>query len=84
MKQEIENKYGSFDKEISENISKIMAENLDPATPLMKLFRDQQQKLFIRQKTALCYHDNQNQQNQPQLMMDLGTQIVLFYPVGED
>ena len=61
-----------------------MAENLDPATPLMKLFRDQQQKFFSRQKTALCYHDNQNQQNQPQLMMDLGTQIVLFYPVGED
>ena len=61
-----------------------MAENLDPATPLMKLFWDQQQNFFCRQKTALCYHDNQNQQNQPQLMMDLGTQIVLFYPVGED
>ena len=76
MKQEIENKYGPFDKEISEIISKIIAENLDQATPFMKLFWDQQQRFFSSQKTALCYHDNQNQQNQPQLMMDLGTQIV--------
>ena len=56
MKQEIENKYVPLDKEISENISKIMAENLDQATPFMKLFWDQQQNLFSIQRKALCYH----------------------------
>ena len=56
MKQEIENKYVPLDKEISENISKIMAENLDQATSFMKLFWDQQQNLFSIQRKALCYH----------------------------
>ena len=56
MKQEIENKYVPFNRKISEDISKIMAENLDQATPFMKLFRDQQQKIFRSQKKALCYH----------------------------
>ena len=56
MKQEIENKYVPSDKEISEDISKIMAENLGQATPFMKLFWDQQQKIFSSQKKALCYH----------------------------
>ena len=54
MKQEIENKYVPSDKEISEDISKIMAENLGQATPFMKLFWDQQQKIFSSQKKALC------------------------------
>ena len=40
MKQEIKNKYVPLDKEISEDISKIMDENLDQATPFMKLFWD--------------------------------------------
>ena len=56
MKQEIENKYVPLDKEISEDISKIMAENLDQATPFMKLFWDQQQNIFRSQRKALCYH----------------------------
>ena len=56
MKQEIENKYVPSDKEISENISKIMAKNLDQTTPFMKLFWDQQQKFFSSQKKVLCYH----------------------------
>ena len=42
MKQEIENKFGPLDKEISEEVSKVIAENLDQATPFMKLFWDQQ------------------------------------------
>ena len=33
-----------------------MAENLDQATPFMKIFWDQQQKIFSSQKKALCYH----------------------------
>ena len=33
-----------------------MAENLDQATPFMKFFWDQQQKIFSSQKQALCYH----------------------------
>ena len=33
-----------------------MTENLDQATPFMKIFWDQQQKIFSSQKKALCYH----------------------------
>ena len=46
MKQEIENKHVWLDKEISEDISKIMAKNLDQAALFMKFFWDQQQKIF--------------------------------------
>ena len=56
MKQEIENKYIPLDKEINEDISKIMAEKVNQATPFMKLFWDQQQKIFSSQKKALCCH----------------------------
>ena len=33
-----------------------MAENLDQVAPFMKLFWDQQHKIFSSQKKALCYH----------------------------
>ena len=56
MKQDIENKYVPLDKEISEDISKIMTENLDQATPFMKLFWNEQQKFFNSKKKPLCYH----------------------------
>ena len=56
MKQEVEKKHVALDKEISENILKIIAENLDQATPYMKLFWDQQQKFFSSKNKSLCYH----------------------------
>ena len=88
-KQEIENKYVPLDKEISEDISKIMSENLDQVTPFIKLFWDQQQKIFRSQKRALCNH--------PMIIRfslslaaksasaydELRNSKFLFYPVGE-
>ena len=60
MKQEIENKYVQLDKETSQDISNIMAQNLDQATPFMKLVWDQQQKFFSSQKKKqfATIHDN--------------------------
>lgn len=64
MKQEIENEYVPLDREINEDILKIMDENFtiyqdqasDQATPFMKLFWDQQQKIFSSKEKPLCYH----------------------------
>ena len=50
IKQELENIYVPLDKEISEDISKIMTENLVQPIPLMKLFWDQQQKFLVARK----------------------------------
>ena len=41
-----------MDKETSQDISNIMAENLDQATPFMKLVWDQQQKNFSSEKKS--------------------------------
>ena len=56
MKAEIENKYIRVDKEISEDIEKIMSDNVDEITPFIKLFWDQQRKFFSEKKKPLCYH----------------------------
>ena len=89
MKQEVEKKYVPLDKEISENILKIIAGNLDQATPYMKLFWDQQQKFFSSKNKSLCYHPmiirfSLSLAARPALAYDdSGTQNVLFYPVWQ-
>ena len=62
MKREIENKCVLLDKEISEDILKILSENLNQAATFMKFFWDQQQKFLSSRKkiTFLPFHDCQN------------------------